>query len=420
MHVLRWSRVASLASLLLAGCVAGGLASPALAQTAPPNAAAPTATPITARNGDTFRFTVQPDTVTRVDSVVVPVPVEVHVTDTLRLVRVDTLLAAANAPATPACAPSARDSAFVRWVANFAKWSDFQWKTYGADYGYANYYDGAHNYYAAAASCLFTPAQHAEYRRRADTIAVDYRVKYLEKNKYGSSPHWSLLRGMVDHYHATGDTMSAKAVVGVANKLWFAYAPAGNYWKPNGGTEARIVARVTQAQRLSRQLARERGDTAAMRVYGGRLDTAVTKILAMQDSAGRFPSASVCGGQLNYMVGLLMSELAAVDAERADPRILPMIGRALGYLDTQWDETAGAWGYASVSCTGVGGTGVAPDLNLQIAPGYWYWARRTGDEARRVRAERALAVGVVKAYLTGSKQFVENTVDVWDAIAWRR
>jgi len=408
-------------------------------------------------------FHVKPDTVVRRDTTIVTRldTLTLFRTDTVRSVHVDTVWATlvhvdtlrltdtvrvmvpiASGPApqpvpspvvdstptpapppapAPTPAPTPNDSSLTRYVANFAKYADVAWNRDGVNYLLSDYYDGAFSYYQAAQRPEFTAAQRAEFRRRADTIVVDYRTRYLEPNHYGAVPQWSLLRGLVEHYHLTGDTMSAKAVCGTADVLYRAdYQYQHAWWTGQGSGEPRIASRTLQAQRLCHQLAREKGDSAAMRVYAARVDTLRTAIFAWQQPDGSFPAKPFCQGEASFMGGLMNSELIASDSELPDPRTLPAVRAAIGFLDTQW-RADGSWNYMSVDCPGTGSQTAAPDVSLLITPAYWWLAKQTGVPAYAQRAEQAFAVAIAKAYLTGYKQFVENYADTWSALrlGWR-
>jgi hypothetical protein len=143
-----------------------------------------------------------------------------------------------------------------------------------------------------------------------------------------------------------------------------------------------------------------------------RADSALAKIIAWQQPDGSYPANVVCGGQLNYMIGLLNDVLIKTyEQYRADPKILALITRGTDYLwNTQWNPSRRAFSYASVDCSSkkVGGRGPAPDLNNLIVTSFGWLYKKTGDARYHVAGEQIFAGGVEQAYLTGSKQFNEN------------
>ncbi|MBV9880812.1 MAG: hypothetical protein JO180_09980 [Gemmatirosa sp.] len=316
----------------------------------------------------------------------------------------------------PALAPLPRDAIGARYVDNFRKYADKLWQLEGSKWQ-GNYYDRALIYYQA-----WRRLGDPEYRRRADAIAVEYRQLYLEKNNYGASPHWAQLEGLVEHYRLTGDTMSRRAVIQTANRLSGAFIKS-RYMEPSNG-ESRIAARVLHAQLLAWEVSPPDGK----RMQAGRIDSALARIAAWQAPDGSYPAVGqVCGGQLNYMVGMLNDVLIKVyEQYRPDPRILPLVQHATDYLwRTQWVPAKQAFQYASVTCASnakglsVGGPRPAPDLNNLFTTSFgWLW-RMTGDSRYREAGEQVFAGGVQGAYLDGTKQFNESYTVGWRYLDYR-
>jgi hypothetical protein len=316
--------------------------------------------------------------------------------------------AASSVDPAPVAAPSATPTGVMptdpvgqRFLSDFRRYADQHWQKEGVNYLFSNYYDGALAYYQA-----WRRLGDPEYRRRADAIVLDYRTRYLEKNNYGSSPHWAQLEGITEHYRLTHDEASRQAVLRTADKLAMAFLHSPYMTQKSG--ESRIAARVLHAQVLAWQLA----DPADKRKWAARADSALDLIAAWQQPDGSYPAAIVCGGQLNYMVGLLNDVLIKTyEGYRADPRIVPMVKRADDYLwNTQWNAADRAFNYASVDCSSrkVGGPKPSPDLNNLIVTSFGWLYKKTGDIRYHTAGEQIFAGGVNKAYLTGSKQFNEN------------
>jgi hypothetical protein len=137
------------------------------------------------------------------------------------------------------------------------------------------------------------------------------------------------------------------------------------------------------------------------------VQAALDKIVEWQDANGAFNARLTCGGQLNYMVGLLGDALGKVyDNVLPDPRIVRVVARAADYMwATQWDANTRAFRYNSVPCRGVGGPEPAPDLNGLFVSMYgWLW-KHTGEARYRDIAETIFAANATLGWLSGTKQF---------------
>lgn len=302
-----------------------------------------------------------------------------------------------------------------------------------------NYYDRGVVHYARYARTGDTT-----FKTRATAIVLDYRKKYLEPNGYASSPHWSQVRGLELHYRLTGDTLSRRAVAGVfMNSLVGYMLPLWGDPKipdlqntKSDYMENRIQARVLQAALSSYRMGASyvRGDG-----YGGaftpathpaRLRTILDQILSVQKSDGSFSWVQICGGQLNYMVGMLNDVLIEYYRDfEPDPRIPVAVERANEFLwSTQWLAADGAFKYASVLCapnpfgTMVGGPEPAGDLNGLFIASFGWLYQRTGDTKWRTRGDAILAGLVASRWAsnyTGSKQFNQAFAESYRYLGWR-
>jgi hypothetical protein len=316
-----------------------------------------------------------------------------------------TTQSAAQSPARPSVRPSVKpvalptfarggpgtaDAVAQQYLARFREYGENHWRTEGAAWT-GDYYDRALLWYHAWAL-----TGDPRYRERADSQAKVYRDEYLIRAaNYNPSPHWAQLEGVALHAVLTGDTLSRQAVIRSAGRL-AGFIPS-RYMTAAGG-DPRIAARVLHAQALAAQL----GDATLPKVQA-----ALDKIVAWQDESGAFNTTLTCGGQLNYMVGLLGDALAKVyDNVLPDPRIVRVVARAADYTwATQWDANARAFRYNSVPCRGVGGPDPAPDLNGLFVSMYgWLWTQ-TGDARYREMAETIFAADATQGWLSGSKQF---------------
>ncbi|HET6680184.1 MAG TPA: hypothetical protein VFG84_03220 [Gemmatimonadaceae bacterium] len=301
---------------------------------------------------------------------------------------------------------------YRKYEQNFDRFADEHWRRGGDDWT-ENYYDRALIYYV-----FWMRTGDPEYFRRATLLAVDYREKYLVKNDYGSSPHWSQLEGLELHYLLTGDEASRTAVARTADRLHGFHKVLGDTLH-TAWMESRIQARVLQSYLLAWQLQAEGRDWAAL------LDDGLTAVLGTQRRDGSYRFPNTCNESLNYMNGMLNDVYISIyRVYRPDPRIPPAVKRSLDFLWTQWDPSANAFRYISAPCTNasgmqVGGPVPAPDINNMIVSGFTWYGQLSGDATYRHRAELIFAGGVNGAYLTGTKQFNESYTTSWRHLSFR-
>ncbi|HET6680183.1 MAG TPA: Ig-like domain-containing protein [Gemmatimonadaceae bacterium] len=306
-----------------------------------------------------------------------------------------------NGPTISVAENKAQGGAFLKYENDFVKFADYHWALSGASW-LENYYDRALIYYA-----FWVRSGNPEYFRRASLLAVNYRRDYLEKNNYGSSPHWSQLEGLEQHYLLTGDEASRTAVGRTAQVMSGYHTSLNDLTKT--WLENRIQARVLQSYLLAWRI-QAPGDN-----WASRLDDGLTRVLSTQRADGSYgPFPNTCNGSLNYMTGLLNDIMIKYYRQyKADSRIPGAIGKSLDYLWTQWIPTSNAFKYISVQCVNVSGMNVggptpAPDLNNFFVTGYSWYGRISGDATYSQRAEVIFNGGVNQAFLNGTKQFNEN------------
>jgi hypothetical protein len=285
--------------------------------------------------------------------------------------------------------------AFAEYETAFASHADAHWQSCRAqwDCNWGNYYDRALIYYA-----WWARTGNAEYWRRANAQAVNYRTDYLEPNGYGTSPHWSQLRGLERNYLLTGDEASRRAVVAVASGFsgWMDYIVGPE-------REGRIQARVLESFLLAWRL----GDSSQN--WAAKVDEATTLILGTQSPSGAYISPLTCDASLNFMSGLLNDVFIEIYRYyRADARIPAAIKRSADYLwANEWLASAQAFRYSGSDCEGQG-KDPAPDLNMLMVDTYGFVYKQTGDASYRLKGDAIFANGVAGAYLDGGKQFNEN------------
>jgi hypothetical protein len=323
---------------------------------------------------------------------------------------------------------------FAKYDSDFKYYADQHWKATG-DAWEQNYYDRSLIYYAA-----WMRSGNVEYWRRGTMMALSYRRGYLEPNRYASSPHWAQLAGLELHYLLTGDTLSRRAVAGVyahglqsfAKASWGPLADIENPQSPY--MENRIQARVLQgalsAYRLNATFIRSDGLAFYASEWPTRLRDILNKILSTQKADGSYSWVQICGGQLNYMVGMLNDVLIEYYRDfEPDPRIPVAIEKANEYLwTTQWLPTDQAFKYASVLCapnpfgTNVGGMEPAGDLNGLFIASFGWLYNRTGDPKWRTRGD-AIMTGLLASRwaqnYAGSKQFNQAYTSSFRYFAYR-
>lgn len=288
---------------------------------------------------------------------------------------------------------------YALYESSFGPAADAMWSREGARWE-GNYYDRALIYYAQ-----WVRTANPTYWWRANQIATNYRREYIEANRYAPSAHWSQLEGLEKHYLTTGDEASRVAVVQVANGF--------TTWQPQyyliRTSDARILARALHGALLAWRLTPggQAPTGVSARNWGGQIDAWLTQVLQAQAADGSYPQDLICGGQLNYMIGMLNDAMIRVHEQyRADPRIVTAVTRSADQLwNTQWLPLSGAFRYASVSCPNVGGGEAAGDLNGLLQTTFSWVARQSGQSAHASRAEQVFA-GLVRNWaLGGTKQF---------------
>jgi hypothetical protein len=307
-----------------------------------------------------------------------------------------------NGPTISVAASKALGGAYAKYESDFVKFADYHWNLNGAAWD-ENYYDRALIYYA-----FWVRSGNPEYFRRASLLAVNYRRDYLEKNNYRSSPHWSQLEGLEQHYLLTGDEASRTAVGRVAAEFSQGYFAKLSDHTVSPWMESRIQARVLQSFLLAWRV------QASGPIWTSLLDAGLTKILSTQSADGSYRFPNTCNESLNYMNGMLNDVLIKYyRGYRRDSRIPDAIRRSLDFLWTQWMPSQAGFTYISADCLNLSGVWVglrtaAPDLNNFIVTGFSWYGRYASDASYSQKAELIFSGGVNRAFLQGSKQFNEE------------
>lgn len=293
-----------------------------------------------------------------------------------------------------------------------------------------NYYDRAVVYYAR-----YARTGDAAFLRLGHEVVLQYRKGYLEPNTYGVQPHNSQIRGLELHYRLTGDTMSRRAIAGVYGHSLSSYprkrhlANAKVEYMENR-IQARVIQGALAAYRTAASYRRPDGLNFPAGGWPELLRDALNQTLSTQQADGSYSWSQVCGGQLNYMVGMLNDVLIEYyrDFEQ-DPRIPVAIEKANEYLwTTQWMPAAKAFKYASVKCApnpsgrNIGGPTPAGDLNGLLISSFGWLYHTTGDMKWRTRGD-AIMAGLVEprwASAYGSaKQFNQAFAESYRYLGWR-
>jgi hypothetical protein len=308
-------------------------------------------------------------------------------------------------PAITSTQAATMGPAFARYEQNFVRMGDHHWKTGGELWSGSNYYDRALIYFSS-----WVRTANPEYFRRAVRLALNYRTKYLEHHQYATSPHWSQMEGLEQHYLLTGDERSRFAIARVAEQM-VGYPLADTLrtrWM-----ESRIQARVLQAWFLAWRLDAKGPKQLDL---AQRLDRGIPRVLSVQRPDGSIGWPATCGQSLNYMQGLLNDVLIRIhDEYRADTAIVSFVQRSGDFLwNSQWLPQRQSFRYLSGRCAknsqgeDIGGPSASPDLNMLFVTTFGWLYQQTGDVTYRDRGDQIFAGGVRGAYLQGSKQFNEH------------
>ena len=288
--------------------------------------------------------------------------------------------------------------------------ADVQWAASGSDWSATNYYDRVLNHVG-----YWVRGGGVTYLRRAMSIAVDYREKYLVANQYGSSPHWAQLEGLAMHYWLTGDEASRQAVIRTTDRLTAAFTSANMARADYEWLDGRIQARLLLANSLSSAL--DAGSS-----YAAKASEYIGAIASTTNADGSHSWPAFCGQQANYMAALQndalikYSELVASDA-----RIPALMKRSLDYLwQKQWSSTGQAFRYISGPCATVNEAELAPDLNMLFLSGFAWYAGQTQDASYRLRADQIALGGLLHAWISPTKQFNQFYYDAFNYLAYRK
>jgi hypothetical protein len=337
-----------------------------------------------------------------------------------RLALLDTII---GPPLPESRAIADMGGAFRRYEIDFARFEEEQWRSCGgAKWECLNYYDRALIYYV-----WWRRTGNPKYRQRADALALDYRRRYLEANKYGVAHHWAMMDGVALHYLVTDDQASLKAIGQVADNFAWLARSSGYVGDPNVG-DNRIQAYALKSLLLAYKLNAPSTGTSFGHPGGNDWETvlrsALNKILATRDADGQWRLAK-CGaaGRAThpFMVGLLYDALIRYyDLFEKDERIPGAIKTSAEVLwRDDWIAKASAFKYVAVECPAEGSPNPAPDLNNLIVNGYAFTYWITKDQTWRTRADQIFAGAVRSGATSLAKQFNQVYSSSFRYLAWR-
>lgn len=296
-----------------------------------------------------------------------------------------------------------------------------------------NYYDRGKLYYAR-----YARTGDPKWLDRANAITLMYRDEYLVPNVFKAAPHWVFVKGLETHYRLTGDPVSQQAAAGMFAQTLVSHTLPGADGKAElerldmmhmeNRIQARCLHAALSAYRVGATFVRPDG-------YGGeyspatwptRLRDMLNRVLGTQSADGSWQWDYLCGGQLNFMIGILNDVLVEYYRDfEADPRIPVAVAKANDYLwSTQWQAADQAFQYMNVACApnpqgqNIGGTGVAGDLNGLFIASFGWLRAQTGDAKWQTRGDEILA-GLVRWAFSGSKQFNQAYAESYRYFGWR-
>jgi len=120
-----------------------------------------------------------------------------------------------------------------------------------------------------------------------------------------------------------------------------------------------------------------------------------------------------------FMVALSARALIRANAAHPDLRTVPVLRSAADWLwNRTWIQQSRAFAYTD-RVHSSGGTEPAPDLNLLIAPLYYWLYSKTGEVVWRDRGDAIFEGGVNQAFFASGKQFNQNYFWMFEGIMWR-
>ena len=243
-----------------------------------------------------------------------------------------------------------------------------------------------------------------------DAALAAYRDGYVFANGGKVPGFWVFPHGLWEDWKRRQDPKSKEALLLLANKAAFAYAPPD--WTKDANSRDGGSREVAYAL-MTKYLAKDVGYTDETRI-----EELVSQAFGHMD---QWFGGKTANYVRPFMVALTAEALIMHHARTGDRRVLPVLKLAAdGLWKCCWNRNQEAMAYTDRD-TDSGGQDPAIDLNLLIAPLYGWLYQQTGIEQYRERGD-ALFMGGVAAgdsYLASGKQFNQNYRWSFDYVAWR-
>jgi len=232
-----------------------------------------------------------------------------------------------------------------------------------------------------------------------------YRDRYVIANNGKVPGYWNFTEGLTRDFEKRGDQISKKAAILLSTQAAFAVDDT-----PLSSTTDSLLSREVAYAIVSYLDAERLGQPRRP-----RLEQLVDQALGHLDQWFVRKSAPYIRP---FMVALTARALIMYQEVTSDPRILPALRNAADWLwEHTWNQNHKAFQYTDRKVES-GGTELAPDLNLLIAPMYAWIYRQTGILAYRQHAEMIFDGGVSGAYVQGAKQFNQNYFWSFELVSW--
>lgn len=232
-----------------------------------------------------------------------------------------------------------------------------------------------------------------------------YRDKYVLANDGKVPGYWNFTEGLTLNFEKRKDIASKNAAILLSTQAAFAAEST-----PLTSTQDALLSREVAYAIVSYLDAERLGEA-----HRPRLEQLVDQALGHLDQWFVKKSAAYIRP---FMVALTARALIKYQEAKGDSRILPALRGAADWLWAHtWNPEHKAFQYTDRNVES-GGTELAPDLNLLIAPLYAWLYRETGVLTYRQRAEIIFKGGVAGAYVQGAKQFNQNYFWSFDGVRW--
>ncbi len=278
------------------------------------------------------------------------------------------------------------------------------------------------------------------YWQHASAIVANYIDQYLAPANGGPAPWWSNSESMALHYFSTGDERTRGYLYSMATSLMCQDRPIA-MWRLGGDpstqlgddrARAKVIAalmdvQMTNAVPTATSPDMTGGDAMFCRQYMTNtvLTTAINDILGTQHTSGAFGGTQYNGGQKNFMVGMLLTQLIRYyDQFTPDARIPTAVQRAVDYMTAnEWIASAQGFKYVTTNVDADDGDWPEPTLNNLVAPAYAWLYNRTGNAQYATMVDRMLLAntnnGERSWWAASGKAFDQGFTHTFNTMQWR-